>query len=73
MTPYLNLSANSNVAYYKIFDNSICIQFTDGTIQNYSYEGGAGKDNVEQMKYLAIRGRGLGSFISSTVRFFHDQ
>lgn len=69
MTPYRNLNGNSNVVAYEATEDSIHVVFKSGACRHYLYNavrpGGA---TVEQMKRLAIAGRGLNSYISSTVR-----
>lgn len=67
MTRYGNLSGNSGVYAYEIGDSNIKVQFSDGAIYLYT-NGSAGSYNIDQMKSLAIRGQGLNSFISTTVK-----
>jgi len=52
---------------YEIGDNSIKVQFCDGSLYLYNNQS-AGSHNIEQMKALAIAGRGLNSFISKVVK-----
>ncbi len=66
MIRYKNLSRNSGVRAYEIASQSIDVQFTSGTIYNYSYNSTSTK-NIETMKLLADRGRGLNSFIKKNV------
>lgn len=69
MTPYRNLSGNSNVVSYEITEDSIHVVFKSGTQRNYLYNAiRPGRMVVERMKTLATQGRGLNSYISSTVR-----
>jgi hypothetical protein len=63
---YRNLSGTSGAVAYEIADDAITVQFADGGIYVYSYAS-AGRHNVEQMKTLALAGRGLCSFISRHV------
>jgi len=65
--PYANLSGSSGVVAYQIGVDSITVEFVDGWLYSYTYES-AGVDNVEHMKQLATRGRGLSGFISTTVK-----
>lgn len=62
MQVYKNLGGNSNIRAYKIEDDSVIVQFGDGSMYQYTYQS-AGKENIEQMKVLAISGKGLNSFI----------
>ena len=67
MENYQNLGGDSNVIAYEISNNSIKVQFGDGSIYLYTYES-AGANNIEQMKVLAVAGEGLNSFIMRNVR-----
>ncbi|MDW3711708.1 MULTISPECIES: hypothetical protein [unclassified Pseudomonas] len=62
MKPYKNLGKDSGVAFYEIENNSITVQFTTGATYLYNYQS-AGQQHIEQMKILAIAGRGLNSYI----------
>jgi hypothetical protein len=69
MTPYLNLSGNSNVVAYKITEDTIQVVFKSGSYRNYLYNSfRPGRVRVEQMKALALQGQGLNSYISSFVK-----
>lgn len=67
MERYRNLGENSGVDSYEIGEDRITVQFTDGTIYLYTYSS-AGSANIETMKALAIKGRGLNTFINTTVK-----
>ena len=67
MELYKNKSRGSEVWAYDIGDESITIQFTDGSVYMYNYQS-AGADAVEKMKDLAIAGHGLYRFIMQTVK-----
>ena len=67
MTDYLNLSGNSGVAGFEIYEGSIVVEFKDGSQYLYDYAT-TGAENVEQMKNLAVTGSGLNSFINRYVR-----
>jgi hypothetical protein len=67
MERYKNLGGDSGVAAYEIENDSIKVQFDDGAIYLYNYQS-AGAANIEEMKTLAIAGRGLNSFIMKHVR-----
>jgi hypothetical protein len=67
MKYYKNLNQDSGVVAYEIGRKNIKVQFRDGSIYNYTYES-AGKEQVEQMKKLAVEGRGLATYINKQVR-----
>ena len=67
MTPYQNLGRDSGVAAYEIGNDSITVQFKDGAVYLYNYES-TGSGDIETMKQLAANGKGLNSFISTTVK-----
>ena len=69
MVPYRNLSDNSNVVSYKSTEDSIYRVFRSGRYRNYLYKIiHPGHTVKETMKWLAARGYGLNSYISSTVK-----
>lgn len=67
MEQYRNIGGNSGVSAYEIGGDFIKVMFKDGSLYLYNY-GSTGQLNIETMKELAIRGTGLNSFISTTVR-----
>jgi hypothetical protein len=67
MDIYKNLGRNSSVRAYEIGNDSITVQFSDGTVYLYTYQS-AGQNNIEKMKALAIAGRGLNSYIMLHVK-----
>lgn len=67
MNVYINIGGNSGIHAYEIYDDSISVQFKDGSVYEYSYMS-AGKENIEMMKTLAESGQGLNSFIMRNVR-----
>jgi hypothetical protein len=67
MRPFENLSGDSGVIAYELLDDGVEVQFRDGTIYLYTVKS-AGHKNIETMKQLALAGRGLSTFISTTVR-----
>ncbi|MCX3264206.1 hypothetical protein [Pedobacter agri] len=67
MERYLNHSGSSGVAAYQIGEDYIWVQFTSGSIYEYTYSS-AGTRNIEEMKSLANSGSGLNSFIMKNVR-----
>lgn len=64
---YGNLSRKSGVVAYRTAADSITVEFADGDHYLYTNES-AGAENVERMKRLAALGKGLSTFISTTVR-----
>ncbi|HNP83530.1 MAG TPA: hypothetical protein PKN47_18865 [Nitrospira sp.] len=67
MERYKNLSGESGVTGFEIGPDFIRVQFSDGAVYLYNYAS-TGSRNIEQMKQLAKIGRGLNTFINSTVR-----
>ena len=67
MERYKNLGGTSGIAKYLIEQESITVQFIDGSIYMYNYQS-AGSSNIEVMKKLAEKGQGLNSFINRIVR-----
>jgi hypothetical protein len=67
MERYKNLSRNSGVVAYEIGRDSVTVKFQDGATYLYTYAS-AGESNVEQMKVLAVTGRGLSTFIARHAR-----
>jgi hypothetical protein len=67
MTPYKNLSGKSGVAAYEIRDQSIVIEFRYKGKYIYNYDR-PGKEHVEEMKRLAVKGRDLSTYISRNVK-----
>jgi hypothetical protein len=65
MDRYKNLGGNSNVAAYEIGHDSIKVQFFDKSTYLYTYQS-AGAAKVEQMKLLAMNGKGLNSYIKKS-------
>jgi hypothetical protein len=69
MTPYRNLSGNSNVVSYEAAEESIHVVFKSGRYRNYLYNSvRPGQIVVERMKALAAQGCGLNSYITSVVK-----
>lgn len=67
MTPYTNSNENSGVVAYEIRRESIVVQFRSGDKYVYDYDT-TGREHVEEMKTLALEGRGLATYISKNVR-----
>ena len=64
---YQNLSNESGVTAYEIFDDGIRVQFLSKDVYYYSYAK-PGKEHVEEMKKRAQEGRGLATYISQNIR-----
>lgn len=73
MDEYLNNRGNSTITHYEINAQVITVWFKGGKSYSYSYNGGAGEQNVEEMKELAISGTGLSAYITQNVRFNYDK
>jgi hypothetical protein len=71
MDRYKNLSGGSNVFSYVIGDDRISVQFKDGSTYLYT-NARTGIRNIDQMKKLAVQGRGLNSFINTNVRKLYE-
>lgn len=67
MVRYKNLGGNSGVSAYEIGAEQINVQFSSGAVYLYTYKS-AGSSNIEEMKSLAVAGKGLNSFIMRNVR-----
>lgn len=67
MQRYRNLAGDAGVVAYETGSDFIRVQFTDGDTYLYTYHS-AGAPNIEHMKELAAKGKGLSTFISRTVR-----
>ena len=66
MERYVNLGGDSGVVGYEIGADFIWVHFSKYKYQ-YTYAS-AGPDNIEHMKELAKRGRGLNAFVIKNVR-----
>ena len=64
---YKNLSGDSTVETFEIKKDQIKVKFKDHTIYRYTNQS-AGPDNIAKMKTLALSGKGLGTFIKTTVK-----
>lgn len=69
MEDYKNLSGESNIEGFEIDEESITVKFISGTFRHYVYDQlKPGPAIVDKMKKLALSGRGLNSYISTTVK-----
>lgn len=71
MERYKNLSGGSGVSGYEIGNDRIKVYFKTGTNYLYTYAS-AGSYNIEYMKRLAAAGRGLNTFINTTVKHKYE-
>ena len=69
MEPYRNLRGDSSVRAFELGPDSITVEFSSGATYLYT-NSLTGSYNIEQMKRLAEKGAGLGSFIS---KYVHDR
>ena len=67
MERYKNLSGDSGVVQYQLSEGAILVQFSDGSLYEYTNQS-AGGNAIATMHHLAVAGRGLNSFLSTTVR-----
>jgi len=63
MQPYMNLSGDSGIVEYKNQPDFIIVRFRKGDLYVYTSER-VGRYHVEQMKRLAVAGKGLSTYIS---------
>jgi hypothetical protein len=67
MTKYKNLGGGSNVVRFLAEENSITIEFSDGSVLRYD-DKIPGRAYVNQMKLLATSGQGLFAYIQKYVK-----
>jgi hypothetical protein len=67
MTRYKALNGNSGLTAYAVSPDSIIVEFKDRRVYLYNYCIPGAKE-VEAMKLLAAKGRGLTTFINKRVR-----
>lgn len=67
MERYRNSGGNSGVYAYEIGNDFIKVQFKDRKTYLYTYSS-AGRHHIEQIKAIAIRGKGLNSYINTYVK-----
>lgn len=72
MERYANRGGNSGVSGYNIGEDYIDVMFSTGAVYRYSYRS-AGVAKVEEMKRLAVTGRGLNSYIMCHARFNYER
>ena len=69
---YKNLSKQSTVSRYEIRKDMVTVKFTDGSCYLYTNQT-ATPENISKMKTLAAAGKGLGTFITSTVKDLYER
>ena len=72
MQLYRNLSNDSGVHSFEIGIDYIQVNFS-GTSRIYTYSySSAGEIHIEQMKYLALSGKGLNSYINKHTKKLYE-
>ena len=66
MEDYKNLSGKEAIKAYAIEASHIDVQYADSAVYRYSHIT-PGRDHVERMKELALKGQGLGPYISANI------
>jgi len=64
MHRYVNDEAHSDINGFELSSDSITVEFSDGTVYLYDCSS-AGVANIQQMKQLALSGKGLNAYINS--------
>lgn len=67
MQRYRSIHADSGVTAYEAGVDFIVVEFRDGERYRYDYAT-TGVGEVEEMKRLAAQGRGLATYVNTTVR-----
>lgn len=67
MQRYRSANKDSGVIAFEIADDSISMQFRDGSIYLYTLES-TGRKHISQMKALAKEGAGLTTYVNQHVR-----
>ena len=67
MQRYKNQSGKSAIRAYEIYEKSIVIEFRYAGKYLYNYDQ-PGPEHVEEMKRLAVEGKGLSTYITQNVR-----
>ena len=67
MESYKNLNGDSGVVGFEKGSDYIRVKFKDNSVYLYTYTS-AGASNIEEMKRLAVAGRGLNSYINRYAR-----
>ena len=74
MEKYVSRSGKkSGVIGYEFFENGISVQFEDGDIYDYSYNGCSAMD-IENMRNCALEQLGLSTYVSTNRKHLkHDR
>ncbi len=72
MESYRNLSGTSGIAAFELGSDFVRVRFLDNSVYLYSCRS-AGRGNIDQMKRLAVAGRGLNTFINTAVRKAYER
>lgn len=67
MQHYKAISRDTGVYSFESGKNYIDVQFRDGSVYRYDHVV-TGKDHIEKMKRLAVKGKGLTTYINQHVR-----
>lgn len=67
MEPYKNLGGSSGVVAYEVGPDYVDVAFQDGAVYRYDY-GSPGPEATEDLKQLAVAGRGLNTYINQFIR-----
>ncbi len=70
MRRYGDPEGTSSVRAFEFSVDSITVEFSDGTVYLYNHSS-AGLANVQQMKQLALSGKGLDHYITHYARKAH--
>ncbi len=70
MHRYVNGEADSDIKAFELSSDSITVEFSDGTVYLYDCSS-AGVANIQQMKQLALSGRGLNTYINNYAKRDH--
>ena len=65
MTPYQNSSGTSGVTAFELQRQAIVVRHGGKYVYDYDTTG---REHIEEMKVLALEGRGLAGFINKHVR-----
>lgn len=64
---YKNLGGKSAVTMYELEKDAVNVRFADHSAYRYTNQS-AGPENIAKMKTLALAGKGLGTFIESSLK-----
>jgi hypothetical protein len=70
MRRYGDTDGNCSVRAFELSVDSITVEFSDGTVYLYNHSS-AGIANIQQMKQLALNGKGLDNYIIHYARKAH--